>query len=95
VKLKPKLSTLPGLATNWKICTCKGIRHQFNLSKPTFSIKAHFLIWDYQACNNNNKLVISMATNLVLENIMLPIRFLTVIFISALLGKCRALGKGG
>ena len=28
-----------------------------------FSIKAHFLIWSYEACNNNDKLVIE---NLVL-----------------------------
>ena len=39
-------------------------RHQFNLYKTTFSIKAHFLIWSYQACNNNDKLLTCMATNL-------------------------------
>ena len=33
-------------------------RHQFNLNKTTFSIKANFLIWKYEACNNNEKLVI-------------------------------------
>ena len=31
--------------------------------KTTFSIKAHFLIWSYEACNNKDKLVIE---NLVL-----------------------------
>ena len=36
-----------------------------------FSIKAHFLIWNYQACNNSYKLVTRMATNLVLEKIKL------------------------
>ena len=40
---------------------------QFNLFKPTFSIKVHFLIWNCQACNNSYKLVTRMATNLVLE----------------------------
>ena len=34
------------------------LSHQFNLYKPSFSIKAHFLIWSYEACNNNDKLVI-------------------------------------
>ena len=27
-----------------------------------FSIKAHFLIWSYQACNYNDKLLTCMAT---------------------------------
>ena len=48
-----------------------GKHHHFNLYKPTFSIKAYFLIWSYQACNNSYKLVICMATNLVLEKIKL------------------------
>ena len=50
---------------------CKGKHHQFNLFKPTFLIKAHFLIWSYQACNSSYKLVTCMATNLVLEKIKL------------------------
>ena len=36
-----------------------------------FSIKAHFLIWSYQACNNSYKLVTCIATNLVLDKIKL------------------------
>ena len=50
---------------------CKGKRHQFNLYKPTFSIKAHFLIRNYQVCNNSYKLVTRMATILVFEKIKL------------------------
>ena len=50
---------------------CKGKHHQFNLYKPMFSIKAHFLIWNYQACNNSYKLVTCMATNLALDKIKL------------------------
>ena len=37
---------------------------QLTFNKTTFSIKAHFLIWSYEACNNNDKLEIE---NLVLE----------------------------
>ena len=33
-----------------KKLSCKGKHHQFNLYKPMFSIKAHFLICNYQAC---------------------------------------------
>ena len=33
-----------------------------NIYEPTFSIKAHFLIWSYQACNSNDKTW--MATNI-------------------------------
>ena len=40
-------------------------------TNSTFSIKAHFLIWSYQACNNSYKLVTCMATNLVLDKIKL------------------------
>ena len=32
-------------------------------TNSTFSIKAHFLIWSYQACNTFHKLVICMPTN--------------------------------
>ena len=61
---------MPG--TYLKLCvSTKGKHHQFNLYKPTFSIKAHFLIWSYQACNNSYKLVTCMATNLVLDKIKL------------------------
>jgi hypothetical protein len=42
---------------------CKGKQRQFNLYKQMFSIKAHFLIWSYQACNNSFKLVTCMAPN--------------------------------
>ena len=43
----------------------KGKRHQFNIYKPTVSIKAaQLLIWVYQAGNNSYKLVTCMATNL-------------------------------
>ena len=36
-----------------------------------FSIRAHFLIWSYQACNYSYKLVTCMATNLILDEIKL------------------------
>ena len=42
--------------------SCKGKHLQFNLYKPTFSIRTHFLIWSYQACNYSYKLVTCMAT---------------------------------
>jgi hypothetical protein len=42
---------------------CNGKRHQFNIYKPAFSIKAHFLILSYQACKDSYKLVIGMAAN--------------------------------
>ena len=71
VKLKPHLSILPFLATKFKNLLCKGLGHQYNLYKSMFSIKANFLIWNYQSCNKSYKLVISMATNLVLEKIKL------------------------
>ena len=50
---------------------CKGKHLQFIVYKLTFSIKAHFLIWSYQAYNMSYKLVTCMATNLVLEKIKL------------------------
>ena len=53
---------LPG--NKLKNLPCKGKRHQFNIYKPMFSIKARFLIWNYQAWNNSYKLVTRMATNL-------------------------------
>ena len=49
---------------------CKS-NHQFNLYNPAFSIKAHFLIWSYQACNNIYKLATCMFTNLALKQIKL------------------------
>ena len=53
------------------------LSHQFNLYKPSFSIKAHFLIWSYEACNNNDKLVIE---NLVLGTKCIGPKFSAEVF---------------
>ena len=46
------------------------LQRQTSSVKP-FSIKVHFLIWSYQACNYSYKLVSCMATNLILYEIKL------------------------